>query len=29
MGLAMGVAFSTVVTVQGFTRPVEQLPSIH
>lgn len=28
MGLAMGVAFSTVVAVLGFTTPVEKLPPI-
>ncbi len=28
LGLAMGVAFATVVTVQGFTTPVDKLPAL-
>lgn len=28
LGVAMGVAFSAVITVQGFTTPVENLPPV-
>ena len=28
VGLALGVAFSSVLTVLGFTKPVDQLPPI-